>query len=68
VLRATGHRCSGAAVAGSLLLAGELTYLTHTRLRGRTVMRVGFGHVLTAERHLGILWARVLAERNRLTG
>ena len=42
-------------------------YLTHTRLRGRIVMRVGFGNVLTTEEHLDILWSQVLAERDRLT-
>ena len=47
--------------------ASGRAYLTHTRLLGRTVMRVGFGNVLTTERHLGILWAQVLAERGRLT-
>ena len=46
--------------------ASGRAYLTHTRLRGRTVMRVGFGNVLTTERHLGILWEQVLAERGRL--
>ena len=48
--------------------ASGRAYLTHTRLRGRTVMRVGFGNVLTTEEHLGVLWSQVLAERDRLTG
>jgi aromatic-L-amino-acid decarboxylase len=48
--------------------ASGRAYLTHTRLRGRTVMRVGFGNVLTTEEHLHILWSQVLAERDRLTG
>ena len=47
--------------------SGE-AYLTHTRLRGRVVMRVGFGNVLTTEEHLRILWARLLVERARLAG
>jgi hypothetical protein len=29
-------------------------------------MRVGFGNVLTTEEHLGILWDRIVAERERL--
>jgi aromatic-L-amino-acid decarboxylase len=41
-------------------------YLTHTRLRGRTVMRIGFGNVLTTEDHLATAWSRVLTERDRL--
>jgi aromatic-L-amino-acid decarboxylase len=45
--------------------ASGAAYLTHTRLRGRVVMRVGFGNVLTTEHHLRILWAQVLAERAR---
>lgn len=45
--------------------ASGRAYLTHTRLRGRTVMRVGFGNVLTTEEHLDVLWSQVLAERDR---
>jgi aromatic-L-amino-acid decarboxylase len=45
--------------------SGE-AYLTHTRLCGRPAMRVGFGNVLTTEEHLGILWDRIVAERERL--
>ena len=48
--------------------ASGRAYLTHTRLRGRTVMRVGFGNVLTTEEHLDVLWSQVRAERDRLTG
>ena len=43
-------------------------YLTHTRLHGRTVMRVGFGNVLTTEEHVGVLWGRVVAEKRRSDG
>ncbi len=35
--------------------SGE-AYLTHTKLRGRTVMRIGLGNVLTTERHLATTW------------
>jgi aromatic-L-amino-acid decarboxylase len=45
--------------------SGE-AYLTHTRLRGRVAMRIGFGNVLTTERHLAVAWSRILAERDRL--
>ena len=48
--------------------ASGRAYLTHTRLRGRTVMRVGFGNVLTTEEHLDVLWSQVLAERGRVIG
>lgn len=35
--------------------SGE-AYLTQTRLRGRTVMRLGLGNVLTTEEHLRRVW------------
>src|SRR5262245_5929693 len=31
-------------------------YLTQTKLRGRTVMRIGLGNVLTTEQHLRNAW------------
>jgi aromatic-L-amino-acid decarboxylase len=34
-------------------------YLTHTRLSGRTCIRVGLGNVLTTEGHLAHVWSRV---------
>ena len=36
-------------------VSGE-AYLTQTQLRGRTVMRIGLGNVLTTERHLSAAW------------
>ncbi len=36
--------------------ASGRAYLTQTTLRGRTVMRVGFGNVLTTEQHLRAAW------------
>jgi aromatic-L-amino-acid decarboxylase len=36
--------------------ASGRAYLTQTKLRGRTVMRIGFGNVLTTERHLRMGW------------
>jgi aromatic-L-amino-acid decarboxylase len=36
--------------------ASGRAYLTQTKLRGRTVMRIGFGNVLTSEEHLRKAW------------
>jgi aromatic-L-amino-acid decarboxylase len=36
--------------------ASGRAYLTQTKLRGRTVMRIGFGNVLTTEEHLRSAW------------
>jgi aromatic-L-amino-acid decarboxylase len=36
--------------------ASGRAYLTQTKLRGRTVMRIGFGNVLTAEEHVRKAW------------
>jgi aromatic-L-amino-acid/L-tryptophan decarboxylase len=43
--------------------ASGAAYLTHTRLRGRTVMRVGIGNVLTTDAHVENVWRRILEER-----
>jgi aromatic-L-amino-acid decarboxylase len=59
----TGDRLNEA-IVDAVNASGE-AYLTHTRLRGSVVMRVGFGNVLTTEDHLAILWKRVLSERLR---
>jgi aromatic-L-amino-acid decarboxylase len=40
-------------------------YVTHTRLAGRVCARVGLGNVLTTERHLAHVWARVREEAAR---
>ena len=37
-------------------------YLTHTRLSGRTCMRVGIGNILTTEAHLAHVWSCVRRE------
>jgi len=47
--------------------AGGDAYLTHTTLRGRRVMRVGVGNLLTAERHLERAWQRIRDEGERLS-
>ena len=36
--------------------ASGRVYLTQTKLRGRTVMRIGFGNVLTTEEHMRKAW------------
>ena len=36
--------------------ASGRAYLTQTKLRGRTVMRIGFGNVLTTEDHVRTAW------------
>jgi aromatic-L-amino-acid decarboxylase len=36
--------------------ASGRAYLTQTKLRGRTVMRIGFGNVLTTEEHVRKAW------------
>jgi aromatic-L-amino-acid decarboxylase len=36
--------------------ASGQAYLTQTKLRGRTVMRIGLGNVLTTEEHLRKAW------------
>jgi aromatic-L-amino-acid decarboxylase len=36
--------------------ASGRAYLTQTKLRGRTVMRIGLGNVLTTEKHLRNVW------------
>ncbi|MEP7086879.1 MAG: aminotransferase class I/II-fold pyridoxal phosphate-dependent enzyme [Gemmatimonadota bacterium] len=46
---------------------GGDAYLTHTTLRGRRVMRIGVGNVLTQERHLKHVWRRIRDEGERLS-
>lgn len=47
-------------VAAAVVARGD-AYLTHTRLGGRTVLRIGLGNVLTEERHLRRAWNVVRA-------
>ena len=47
--------------------AGGDAYLTHTTLRGRRVMRIGVGNVLTTERHLELAWKRIREAGERLS-
>jgi glutamate/tyrosine decarboxylase-like PLP-dependent enzyme len=41
--------------------AGGETYLMQTKLRGRTVMRLGLGNLLTSEEHLRNVWQIIRA-------
>jgi aromatic-L-amino-acid decarboxylase len=42
-------------------------YLTHTRVGGRVVMRVGIGNILTTVRHLEQAWKRLVQEAELIT-
>jgi aromatic-L-amino-acid decarboxylase len=46
--------------------ASGAAYLTHTRLRDRTCIRVGIGNVLTTEAHVATAWTCVQAAERRL--
>jgi aromatic-L-amino-acid decarboxylase len=45
---------------------GGRAYLTHTKLGGRIVMRVGLGNILTTEAHLASAWTVIRDEAQRL--
>jgi aromatic-L-amino-acid decarboxylase len=47
--------------------ASGAAYITHTRLRERICMRIGIGNVLTTEKHVDAVWARILVEACRLS-
>ena len=46
--------------------ASGRAYLTQTKLRGRTVMRIGLGNVLTTEQHLRNGWEIIKETANEL--
>jgi aromatic-L-amino-acid decarboxylase len=46
--------------------ASGRAYLTQTKLRGRTVMRIGLGNVLTTEEHLRKAWEMIRETANEL--
>jgi aromatic-L-amino-acid decarboxylase len=48
--------------------ASGRAYLTQTKLRGRTVMRIGLGNVLTAEEHLRKGWEIIRETANVVVG
>ena len=47
--------------------ASGRAYLTQTKLRGRTVMRIGLGNVLTTENHLHEVWEMILKTANTVS-
>jgi aromatic-L-amino-acid/L-tryptophan decarboxylase len=47
--------------------ASGRAYLTHTKLRGQTVMRIGLGNILTTEEHLHKAW-EIIRETARAVG
>jgi aromatic-L-amino-acid/L-tryptophan decarboxylase len=48
--------------------ASGRAYLTQTKLRGRTVMRIGFGNVLTTEGHLRDAWELIQKTAESMEG
>ena len=56
---ASSDRLNGQTVE-KINAAGE-TYLMQTKLRGRTVMRLGLGNILTTEEHLRRIWEIIQA-------
>src|SRR6266446_2228098 len=46
--------------------ASGRAYLTQTKLRGQTVMRIGLGNVLTTEQHLRNLWELIQKTAEKL--
>jgi aromatic-L-amino-acid/L-tryptophan decarboxylase len=54
-----------AAIVDAVIASGR-GYLTQTRVRGRTVMRIGLGNILTTEEHLATVWAAIRAAAESL--
>ena len=52
-------------IVGRIAASGR-AYLTQTKLRGQTVMRIGLGNVLTTEQHLRNLWEMIQSEVDRV--
>ena len=48
--------------------ASGRAYLTQTKLRGQTVMRIGLGNVLTTEQHLRNLWELIQKTAGEMEG
>jgi aromatic-L-amino-acid/L-tryptophan decarboxylase len=48
--------------------ASGRAYLTQTKLRGRTVLRIGLGNVLTTERHLRNMWGLIQLTAGEIPG
>ena len=56
---------SNSEIVGRINASGR-AYLTQTKLRGQTVMRIGLGNVLTTEQHLRNLWEMIQSEVDRV--
>jgi aromatic-L-amino-acid/L-tryptophan decarboxylase len=56
---------SNSAIVERINASGR-AYLTQTKLRGRTVMRIGLGNVLTTEQHLRKGWGMIQATASEL--
>src|SRR5438094_1991350 len=52
-------------IVGRINASGR-AYLTQTKLRDRTVMRIGLGNVLTTEEHLRTAWGMIQETANEL--
>src|SRR5438876_3537055 len=48
--------------------ASGRAYLTQTKLHGRTVLRIGFGNVLTTEQHLRKVWGLIQLTAGEIAG
>jgi aromatic-L-amino-acid/L-tryptophan decarboxylase len=48
--------------------ASGRAYLTQTKLRGRTVMRIGLGNILTTEQHLQNVWEIIRQTADEIAG
>jgi len=48
--------------------ASGRAYLTQTKLHGRTVLRIGFGNVLTTEQHLRNVWGLIQLTAGEIAG
>jgi glutamate/tyrosine decarboxylase-like PLP-dependent enzyme len=44
--------------------ASGIGYITQTKLRSRTVMRIGLGNILTTEQHLRNVWELIQTAAN----
>jgi aromatic-L-amino-acid decarboxylase len=58
---------SNSEIVGRINASGR-AYLTQTKLRGRTVMRIGLGNVLTTEEHLRNVWELIQKVVNDVEG
>jgi aromatic-L-amino-acid decarboxylase len=52
-------------IVNAVNASGE-AYLTHTRIAGRIVMRIGVGNILTTTDHLRRAWLKIVSEAERI--